>query len=98
MELTWEPGPRRWRKIYKGGPIRSRARSSACPEKSCSRTGPQRLVGGEEAGIDARAPEHPLHRIIEELRRRREWAAQFGDHEALARLDRTIDEAPHRPA
>ncbi len=89
--MTWEPGPRRWRKVYRG-----KAYTVSCTQlrvrdtKEASYQAANDWWTARRAEIDGQPRPHSEPELLDELTRRRDWA-RANDHKELAdEYDRRI--------
>lgn len=80
--MTWEPKPRRWRKVYKGKTYTISCTELGVPEtKEGSYQAANAWWDARKSAIDADQPPHPHAGLIGMLSRRRDWLARHGEEE-----------------
>jgi integrase len=91
--MTWEPGPRRWRKLYRGKLYTVSCRQLGVPDtKGDSYQAANAWWQAKRTEIDGQQPPHPHARWLAEARRRLSIAERYGESEVVAMLKSDINE------
>jgi integrase len=97
-QMTWEPKPRRWRKIYKGKLFTVSCKELNAPEtKEGSYQAANLWWQARRAGIDGIRPEHPHQDALDILNFRRDWSRQNDRAEEAELWSKRIEEVHEMP-
>src|SRR3954453_14098616 len=90
-DMTWEPGPRRWRKVYRGNTYTVSCRQLGVPEtKEASYQAANAWWKSKRYEIDGQKPPHPHAAYLSDLSRRQVWASRHDDPAIAAVLQTEI--------
>src|SRR5262245_5525392 len=90
--MTWEPGPRRWRKLYRGKLFTVSCRQLGVPDtKNDSYQAANAWWVARRAEIDGQKPPHLHEWWLTEARRRLSIAAKLGEPRVAAALRSEIN-------
>lgn len=78
-KLTWEPKPRRWRKVYKGKTYTVPCRELGAPEtKEASYQAANAWWTNKLVELEDQHPRHPHQDVLDEIDKRLAWAVRNG--------------------
>jgi len=93
--MTWEPGPRRWRKVYKGKVYTVSCRELRTPEnKEQSYQAANAWWTAKRPEIDGTIPLLPVPHhdwVISKLEKRLDWCRANGEHSLAAGIQGAIE-------
>ncbi len=88
-KMTWESGPRRWRKVYRGKTYTVSCKELGCPEtKEGSYRAANEWWEAKLAEIQGQTELHPHQEILDEIDKRIAWAARHGMGPTISDLER----------